>query len=182
MRAYEKRDVVKTAIDSAFTYLKNEPYDTALYLWIMAALKDMHRLEPHAEYVSYATAFTKWRIASGASYLTGTRNTCAYAEGVASALNILKGNIDETTYTNYRSVLDRANRLNRRFQIGPSDVTRVFISEGGARFGTLERPQLAVGGFLTSNTEPTQRIDFTQHCMSASLQTLVDLDGRTLTK
>lgn len=179
---YEKRSDVKKAIDAAFAYLKDEPYDNNLYLWIMAALKDMNRLEPHAEYVSYAAAFSKWRIDGGTSYLTGARNTCAYAEGVASALSILRGKIPSTEFARYRNVLDRNIRLNRRFQLTESDTTRLFVSSTSTQFKSLRQPQFAFGGFLTSDAEPTERIDFTQHCLSASLQTLGDLDGDMLTK
>lgn len=35
----------------------------------------------------------------------------------------------------------------------------------------------ALGGFLTGENELTQRIDFTQHCVSAYLQKRVDMDG-----
>jgi len=177
---YEKQSEVKTAIDDAFIYLKAKPYETALYLWITAALKDLHRIAPNDEYVEYAYDFTKWRIEGGAGYLTGLRNTCAYGEGVASALSILEGEIAPREYAHYRGVLDRSNRLNRGLQINSKDTVRVFFSSTTPSFKKLENPERAFGGFLTSEKEPTERIDFTQHCVSMLLQTLTDLDTTSL--
>ncbi len=178
---YENRNEVKTAIDTAFTYLKNEPYDTALYLWIMAALKDLNRIAPQDKYVTYAHDFTKWRIEGGARYVTGERNTCAYGEGVASALTILEEKIAPAEYATYRNVLDRLNRLNQQFQITEADTVRVFFTSETHSFKELKNKERAIGGFLTSESEPTERIDFTQHCVSALLQTLTDLDRTSLT-
>jgi hypothetical protein len=183
VRYYEfnKRADVKGAIDRAFTHLKEQPYDAALYLWIMAALKDLNQIDPNSQYVEYAEAFTKWRVAGGASYLTGTRNTCPYAEGIASALSILKSTIPESRYQSYRAVLDKGNQMNYQFQISNVDTTRVLMTPSGITLKALSFPPPALGGFLTSNSEPTQRIDFTQHCINSYLQTLVDLDGQKLT-
>ncbi len=178
VRYYEfnKRADVKGATDTAFSYLKDEPYDASLYLWIMAALKDLNRIEPNAEYVEYADTFTQWRIQGGASYLTGARNTCPYAEGIASALSILKGTISESRYQAYRAVLDKGNRINHRFQIITNDTTRVLTPPSGITIQSLEQLESALGGFLTSDSEPTQRIDFTQHCINTYVQTTADLD------
>ncbi len=178
VRYYEfnKRADVKGAIDRAFAYLKEQPYDASLYLWIMAALKDLHQIDPNPLYVEYVDSFTKWRIAGGASYLTGARNTCPYAEGIASALSVLKGTIPESRYQTYRAVLDKGNWINHRFQIITTDTTRVLTPPSGITMESLEQPELALGGFLTSDSEPTQRIDFTQHCINTYVQTAVDLD------
>lgn len=38
----------------------------------------------------------------------------------------------------------------------------------------------AEGGFLTEDAEPTECIDFTQHCVTSYLHTLIDIEDRAL--
>jgi hypothetical protein len=63
-------------------------------------------------------------------------------------------------------------------QIQESDAFR-YISDTKS-FGALQDESKALGGFLTGLVELTQRIDFTQHCLSAYLQEHVDIDGQAL--
>ncbi len=51
----------KESIKKATTYLKALPYDSNLYLWIMAALKDIKKVDPTLTSVSYVQDFTVHR-------------------------------------------------------------------------------------------------------------------------
>lgn len=173
---YEESGDVKDAIDAAFNYLKVQPYDANLYLWIMAAVKDMETFWPSDVYTTYAREFTKWRLDYGVKH-PRTRNYCAYAEGLASAASILK---NEPIYTALRREIDIRNRSHQALQLTDTDTMRIIQTPDGLALKTLETPGLALGGFLVSDAEPSQRIDFTQHCLASYIQTLVDLDGNEL--
>lgn len=181
VRVYQlKADTkVQRSIDSAFSYLKVKEYDSSLYLWIMAALNDMQKLWPNDEYVTYVRNFTVWRMARAPYALD--RNYCAYAEGVASAYSVLSVAPLSGELANLRTKLDALNTYHATLQIGTDDTYRVVgAASGGLSLGMLAEPKLAAGGFLTANSNATQRIDFTQHCVSTYAQTLVEIDGQSL--
>jgi hypothetical protein len=177
---YQKDDEVKRSIDDAFVYLEPKEYDSALYLWIMAALKDMQKLWPHDAYVQYARDFTSWRIAL-APRTPKDRNYCAYVEGVASAYSVLETQPQRGELAQLHTELDMWNAYHASLQLHSNDLYRVVTdAQGKLSLKTLAQPQLAEGGFLTAQSNPTQRIDFTQHCVSAYTQTLVEIDGQEL--
>lgn len=170
---------LKTAVDHAYTYLEAQPFDANLYLWIMAAVKDMHVLWPHEKYVTYAQKFTDWRIERNWSARNSVHNYCPYAEGLASALSII-GSSSSTKGVSMRAELDTLNARHLLLQITPADSWSLQYEKDAFTFKQLSDLRPAKGGFLTGRDEPTQRIDFTQHCINAHLQTLVDLDGEAL--
>jgi len=174
------REDVKVMIDETFEYLKKKPYDTALYLWIMAALKDMRELWGNEEYITYGKAFTNWRVSRAGRFRGTARNYCAYIEGVVSAYSLLENSLTKDEALQLRSELDFWNTKNSRLQLTENDYYRVLPSKNSLTMGVLKNPTLAFGGFLTGEEEPTQRIDFTQHCIGAYVQTLVDIEGETL--
>lgn len=177
---YDPDPKVTEAIDAAFAYLNTQPYDANLYLWIMAALKDMQTLWPQESYLNYAQSFTEWRIERARGLIHTHRNYCAYAEGLASAIGVLQEDIPTEKYMKFRYELDRLNQKHLALQLTARDTIRLLPSDGTVAFHTLKNPAQALGGFLTEDREPTQRIDFTQHCLSAYMQTLVDIDGHSL--
>lgn len=178
--AYEQNDEVKDAILRAFNYLKAQPYDSNLYLWIMAATRDMHALWPHEEYTEYARSFTLWRIEEAKRLTDRTRNYCAYSEGVASAASMLEDTLTGTEWVRVSTELNARNRNHHALQLTENDTVRLVMKNGVPIFGTLETPRQALGGFLTGDGEPSQRIDFTQHCITGYVQTLVDVLGDNL--
>ena len=170
---------VKVAIDNSFNYLKHKAYDNSLYLWIMAALKDMQNLWPNDEYITYTRDFTVWRMAN--KPYVKDRNVCAYVEGVASAYSVLASKPLTGELSNLHKEIDALNAYHKRLQLSENDVYRVFKkSEDGLSVGALFEPTRAKGGFITAHSNVTQRIDFTQHCVSTYVQTLVDIDGKSL--
>jgi|TARA_B100001105_G_scaffold42727_1_gene31214 hypothetical protein len=56
------------------------------------------------------------------------------------------------------------------------------IEVNDVKFYTLKPENLkrSRAGFLSSFREPVQRIDYTQHCLSAYLQKLVDIDEKPI--
>lgn len=177
---YSPKEEVKKVIDGTFEYLKDTQFDTGLYLWIMAALKDMQVLWPNSAYVAYGKEFTNWRIASVAPYRGTGHNYCAAAEGFASAYSLLKGNTTEAYEKSLRQEIDFWNKKNAGLQIAAGETYRVIKQDGSLYFKEIKNMEQSRGGFLTSDDRLSQRIDFTQHCISAYLQTLVDIDGQTL--
>jgi hypothetical protein len=175
---YEEDEDVRASIDRAFTYLEKKEFESPLYLWIMAALKDMQKLWPNDAYVSYAQAFTAWRMEQ-ASHAFNDRNYCAYIEGVASAYSVLQFD-PQSNLELIRKEIDSFNAYHSALQLTQEDLYRVIANRDGIALKKLKLPERAQGGFLTAHSVPTQRIDFTQHCLSAYLQTLVDIDKKEL--
>lgn len=177
---YEPGTELKNAIDTAFDYLKVQPYVNPLYLWITAALKDMQQLWPNDEYVSYTRDFTNWRLRY-ATYERKDRNYCPYIEGVTSAYSVLATAPLQGELQKIRSEMDKWNAYHRTLQLRASEMYRVTPTvSGGVKISAVKDVDQAAGGFLTSHSIPTQRIDFTQHCVSAYVQTLVDIDKQAL--
>jgi hypothetical protein len=177
---YAPEPEVKDAIDRAFTYLTAQPYDPNLYLWIMAATKDMYTLWPSSTYTTYAKGFTTWRVGMAASLTNPTRNYCAYTEGLASALSFISPVLTNEESVRLQTELATRNRNHHALQLTEGDAVRLVLEEGVPRLGTLTAPEAAIGGFLTGDAEPTQRIDFTQHCITGYLHTLIDVEKEAL--
>lgn len=178
---YSPREDVKQMIDGTFKYLsEKEDFETPLYLWIMAALKDMQVLWPSEEYVSYAKVFTETRRGALTRVHYTDKNYCATTEGLASAYSILEGNVSDWELQILKKEIDFWNTHNSVLQILPVDVYRLVQSDGVFSMQILPDLMQAQGGFLTSASVLTQRIDYTQHCISAYLQTLVDIEGGEL--
>jgi hypothetical protein len=177
---FEDDAEVKDALASALKYLTKQPYDANLYLWIMAAMKEIDAIDVRLQNTPFVRDFTLWRIERGASTRSTNRNFCAYTEGVVSALSVLKGRVTDDVYARIRAEAEYGLRKNRPLQITDTDMTRAFIDSKGLSVYTFVQPLRAVGGFLTDEAEPSQRIDFTQHCLNANLQMLTDVRGRKL--
>ncbi len=175
---YKSDDAVKDAIEISLAQLTKEPYDTALYLWIMAAMKEIDDIDVRFQNFSYVRDFTLWRIERGATTRTTGRNFCAYTEGIVSALSVLKDRVSPEVYNRILRESEYGLRKNRALQVTEADATRAFIGSDGLSILSYNRPVRAVGGFLTGEDVPTQRIDYTQHCINAYLQMLGDVRGK----
>ena len=179
---YAPSEEVKRTIDDAFGYLSSEevPFDFPLYLWIMAALKDMHALWGKDMYVEYAKAYTDWRVGGMRYRKNSTYNYCAYTEGLVSAYPIFEETLTGQEKADLQNEINLWLRKNSTLQIGEDDLVRVIRDENGVRFGEIKNREQAFGGFLTGSEVLTERIDFTQHCLGSYLQKLVDIDGKEL--
>lgn len=182
VRYYQYREDVKVkkVIDETFMYLKSTPFDTGLYLWMMAGLKDMQVLWPNDAYITYGRDFTLWRLNQSLSAHGSTRNYCALGEGLVSAYSLLDGKITESEKKKLRGEIDFWNTRNLDLQIKKEDTYKLAIENKMPVLKKVLDMKQSAGGFLTADTELTQRIDFTQHCITTYLQTLVDVDGGTL--
>ncbi len=178
---YKESDDVKKILQDSFEYLSaKEEYETPLYLWIMAALKDMQKLWPSDEYVEYAKDFTDFRLNQMQYRHNINHNYCAPVEGLASAYSILEGNGSADYLLRLNNELEFWLKKSTRLQLGDSDIYRVVKENNNLAIKKLPNSNLAKGGFLTGEDELTQRIDFTQHCVSTYLQKLTDIDGMSL--
>lgn len=177
---YEPKEEFKEAAQSAYDYLEAQEFDTASYLWVMAALKDMQTLWPDERYAAYARSFTDWRVAGVARNKYTKHNYCAYTEGVVSAYSVLEDTSTPAQRQSLRGEIDFWNTKNSTLQIKDAERYRYRLEDG--KLQLLEIPDIsqARGGFLTGQDALTQRIDFTQHCISAYLQVLVDIDRQRL--
>lgn len=166
---YRPDTAVRERAVRAFAYLSTLSFDNSLYLWMMAALADMRDWEPRPEYAAYAKAYTDWRFAS-AAHMHGTRNNlCAYTEGIVLAYKALDAVLTEAERVRHRAEISYWLANGSVLQITDDDTHRVVISDGVSSFLTLRDPERARGGFLTSESALTERIDFTQHCLNAYL-------------
>jgi hypothetical protein len=178
---YKSDGVVKDAIEASLAHLTKEPYDTALYLWIMAAMKEVDAIDVRLQNFSYVRDFTLWRIERGQSTRATNKNFCAYTEGIVSALSVLKDRVPSDVYDRILREAEYGLRKNRALQLTANDATRAFVDTNGLSILTATRSLRAEGGFLTGENERTQRIDYTQHCVSAYLQMLGDVRGKRIT-
>lgn len=177
---HEKRTDIATVLTDVFPYLQNEAFETTKYLWMMAGIKELVDVLPNPAFVPYAETFTKWRIDGIRTHRATTKNYCAYIEGVASAYSILEDSVSKDEAKKLRNEIDYWNAKHARFQITPRDARMLIITGGKVMLRDIADMKTAQGGFMTSYGTPTQRIDFTQHCISAYLQTFVDIDGEKL--
>lgn len=174
---YKSDSEVKDAIEEALAYLVEQPYDSALYLWIMAALKEVDDIDVRLQNTAYVRDFTLWRLEHGAALHNSNKNFCAYTEGLVSALSLLKDRVPQNVYDRVQREVEFGLRKNRALQVTDNDVTRAFIGTNGLEIISFTRPLRAVGGFLTGEAERSQRIDYTQHCVNAYVQMIGDVRG-----
>lgn len=176
---YNPRPEIKILVDEVFAYLATKEYDTPLYLWIMAALKDMQQLWPNDAYTTYGEKFTVWRLDMLLRSKYSVKNYCASTEGLASAYSLLQNTSSEVVLKRLRSEIDFWNTKNNNLQV--TTVYRlVFDEKQDPTLVSVDDMTQSKGGFLTGEDSLTQRIDFTQHCITAYVQTLVDIDGQSL--
>ncbi len=177
---YNDTGYVAKLIDETYEYLSEQTFNNSLYLWIMAAVKDMNEFEPKESYAEYVKEFTDWRVSRIAKYRGTQKNYCSYIEGVASAYSVLEDSSTDAEKNVLREEIAFWNKKNSRLQIFAEDTYRAVVEDETLRFEMVEKMSQAEGGFLTSDILLTQRIDFTQHCIGAYIQTLVDIDGKEL--
>ncbi|MCA9361922.1 hypothetical protein KC906_00965 [Candidatus Kaiserbacteria bacterium] len=177
---YAPDDQLKELLQELFAHLSGQEYESPLYLWIMAALKDMQRLWPDETYVAYAADFTQERLDSAARRHHTTHNYCAPLEGLVSAYSILEGNSTLPELMRLSDEIDFWLRKSNWLQLDAASPYRVVWQDGQLQLLWQVEPTIAHGGFLTDEGVLTQRIDFTQHCVSAYLQKLVDVDREEL--
>lgn len=184
VRYYEQHpsSEVRAVIDDTFTYLDSnrDSFDAPLYLWAMAALKELQRISPDTRYGDYALEYTDWRIERFKKYRGSQKNLCAYIEGVVSAYSIFEDTLTDREKSLYREEIDYWLYQSEKLQVGNDDAYRLIYADTTVSIGVLANVHQATGGFLTSQEILTQRIDFTQHCLSSYIQTFVDIEGKQI--
>ena len=170
--------------DNSFDYFTQEysegQWDNNFYLWGMAALKDLHAMDPKEEYYEYVKQYTDWRISTKGNSRFTSHNYCAYIEGVVSAYSIIEPNVSSKELVFYDEEIDFWLAKSDELQVEADDIFKISFSNGPMFWLRLKNANRSIGGFLTDLKEPVQRIDFTQHCLSSYLQKHVDIDGNQL--
>ena len=174
---YDPQPAIQETFDEVFTYLASvETFETPLYLWMMAALKDSQKLWPNDAYLTYATDFTRQRLDAEKFRRSSGVNYCAPLEGLASAYSVLEGEMTTDFEFDLDESIDFWLAKAAQLQLHRDNPYRLVKQDGVLELLVAENSTLAHGGFLTTETELKQRIDFTQHCISAYLQKQVDID------
>lgn len=180
---YSPTKEVKEVIDSSFEYF-DETYraewDPNFYLWGMAGIKTLYEISPSEDYFSFVIDYTDWRISKHRASRNSSHNKCAYVEGIASAYSVISPNVSEDDDSYYMEEINFWLTKSKELQVNENDSMRIRYNNRPAKKLEITKPKRAVGGFLTDFGEPTQRIDFTQHCLSSYLQKIVDIEGKNL--
>jgi hypothetical protein len=184
VRYYEHNPVkeIKMMIDEAFDYFEShysENWNYNFYLWGMAAVKGLYKIEPLEKYYNFAKEYTDWRVSGYKNKRNSSGNKCAYIEGVISAYSVLEPNLaTDGEKKFYLEEIDFWLAKSKELQVGENGIINLKLGREIYQFKALE-PEKAAGGFLTSLKPDKlfQRIDFTQHCLSSYLQKQTDIDG-----
>lgn len=174
---YNPSEELKETIDDSLAYFMRvyrKDWDANFYLWGMAALKGWYPLFPEEKYYDFVRDYTDWRLEQQQKVRVSSRNRCAYIEGVVSAFPVLEAVATAEAEYKYLEEIDFWLAKSRSLQLKKKDTIKIVFGDGGAKILVIKKPSKALGGFLTDFSEPFQRIDFTQHCLSAYLQKLVD--------
>lgn len=162
----QKNDPSETITKELFDYINSSavPFDSALYLWAMAAIKDLATYDPQhlSLHLDYTKRYTDWRIKSVRGKKTSKHNYASAVEGMISAQSLLRS---ASEYEAYMS------SLNQEIEFWLAHTSQMQLLHSNHKVN---------GGFLTGLNEPSQRIDFTQHALMAYIQKLSDIDGQSL--
>ena len=178
-----KNPEIKQLLDEVYIYFENlygENFDNNFYLWGMAAVKLLNQIEPSDKYFDFVKSYTDNRIRPVKRKRNLTRNRCAYIEGVTSAYSVLEGKLSEREKENYLEEINTWLSKSAELQVKDDDKLQLQYNNRETEKLEITNSARAAGGFLTDFSEPVQRIDFTQHCVSAFLQKLVDIDREAL--
>ncbi len=153
-------------------------FDSSLYLWAMAGMKEWSEFKWNDENAKFVLDYTNWRMAGFTNKRNSDHNYCAYIEGVASAYSVLKKSLPEAEAKKYSDEIDFWLAKSAMLQVGPENLVK--YDTVSRKFIKTPVPVWALGGFLTGHDALSQRIDFTQHCLSGYIQKLHDIDGKSL--
>ncbi|MBI2634282.1 hypothetical protein HYW82_01255 [Candidatus Peregrinibacteria bacterium] len=166
--------VVREIIDQSYKYFAkiygDEP-DNNFYLWGMAAVKILNEIEPgRSDYFNFVRKYTDWRIDGYRDKRATSHNMCAYIEGVVSAYPVLSDGLNENEKMELMEEIDFWLSKSADLQMKSGDLLWTKMKNRSPKVLKLKNESMAIGGFLTGLDEQAQRIDFTQHCISAFLQ------------
>ena len=174
---YQPESVIEDTLLEVFDYLyTTADRDPGLYLWSMASVNLLDQMYDDPRYLSYAQRYVSERLLTAESKRRRGGNYCAYTEGLASANVLFNRHLSDSVTEMYNVVLQRALSKNAALQISAEDRVRAVIDPNdGLVFKVIKNVELAEGGFLTAQDELVERIDFTQHCLSAFVIDVVDV-------
>ena len=177
---YKPESEIESTIKEVFTYvLTTADRDPGLYLWAMASVNLLDQHYSDSRYLPYIRLYVGERLATARAKSQSVSNYCAYTEGLASASVMMSRHLDDADMSFYTDNLNTALSKNATLQITSDDIVRMSIVPE-LDFLSINNPEQAIGGFLTGQNDLMQRIDYTQHCLSAYVINLVDLNGQSL--
>ncbi len=152
-----------------FRDLYGKNFDGNFYLWGMLALKELYYVVDMNEIFDFTALYSRSRVKKF-NRLKGSENSyCPFLEGISAANFILKDDKSEFAL-NFRNEFDFWLQKTSIFQI---------VSDEFYEF-KIKNLRNSKGGFVSGISDPTLRIDNTQHCLNAYLIKYIDLDGNTL--
>jgi len=181
---YKPSDAIKTLINDSYNYFSDiygKNHDNNFYLWGMAAIKDLNAKNPDKKYFDFVKKYTDERMKPYKNRRQNDSNVGAYIEGITSAYSIMEKSLTEAEKKVYIGEINYWLMKTKDLQIQSDTKLRTkYGTSEDTYYLRVKNNKKAVGGFLASASEPYQRIDFTQHAVSAYLQKLVDIDGGAL--
>lgn len=174
---------IKKVIDDSMDYFDkfySANWNNNFYLWGMAAVKNLYKIESKESYFNFVKKYTDWRIDGYKNRRDTDSNVCAYLEGITSAYSVLQTKITKEQKEQYLEEIDFWLNKIKNLQLKKGDKITTKINKTKSQKIGLKKPSKAIGGFLTSLHEPVLRIDFTQHCLSSLMQKYEDIDQNDL--
>ncbi len=152
-----------------FRDLYGKNFDGNFYLWGMLALKELYYVVDMNEILKFTTLYSRSRVKKFTRLKSSDKSYCPFLEGISAANFILKDDKSEFADT-FRQELDFWLQKTSIFQI---------LSEEFYEF-KIKNLRNSKGGFVSAISDPTLRIDNTQHCLNAYLIKYVDFEGNNL--
>lgn len=142
--------------------------DTAFFHW--GAMAAARRYQASGD-----EKFARFAVQQGNSFLTTLKprmrpgaNTCYSVEGLLAVQQVVAaGGADGDFIQRLQQRVQAEMIKNQEFQIRP-DQERIYF--GKQRFLQLADLSHFTGGYLNGRYRPSARIDFTQHCLSATIK------------
>ena len=139
------------------------------YHWGVMAASVRARATRDPRFLDFVRSQTEWVLASQGSLLEGSDNTCAWIEGLATAVDMLwrDHGKEDPLQDRARDWIKVIMAHNLALQILPGQDS---VSFGNGAI--VRSPWLAVhaGAFLTSSKEAKMQVDVTGHCLSALIR------------
>jgi hypothetical protein len=181
VRAYQllEDDRYLASLDDAVRYYRAVfPVDPtgAFTTWTMTAMSELYAVRPEEVYSAFAFEMADWLVdqqymedATKREYVGGytpgvpTVAAASRTEGVCDAYILARDLGDEARAARYEKSMLLASNFLRQLQYTGENTKK------------LPRPKIARGAFFGKLDTTVARIDYTQHCISAMMKTLMFL-------
>lgn len=167
-------DVLAQVDDALIRRYRDDP-DTAFFHWGAMAAAQRYRGSGEARFARFAVQQADAYIHELRPRIKPDSNTCYAVEGLLEAQEVMAaGAADAKLRRELRQRVRAEMVKNRAFQIKPWQDRIHF---GPRRYLQLGDLSFFEGAFLNGRYRPATRIDFTQHCLSATVKYLRYLES-----